>query len=664
MTSIVPASCSGSTLHSGPEMPTIALGQGPDGVAKVDLDVLLRTRLLIQANSGGGKSWLLRRLAEQLFGHVPVLIIDPEGEFATLRERLDYVLVGPAGETPADIRSAPALARKLLELGASAVCDLYEMDNDERHAWVAAFLSALIDAPKTLWRDVVVMVDEAHLFAPEKGAGESVATNAMLSLATRGRKRGYCAIYATQRLGKLKKDAAAELQNVLVGQTFIDIDRERAAAALGIPRGQLRKFYEQIKTMPPGRFFGFGRAISTDPILVRVGPVRTTHPEPGSSPHGAAPPPAPDAIRHLLPQLADLPRVAAVEARNEGELRRELDRVRHALDEAISKPPQVEVQRILYVPPRVQDEIDKLESDGRDQLQRVQQLQGFIQTFTRDLGSSTPPPGVPERTATKWPSSTTHGLLPDLPAAILKSLAEHQPAPLTQNDIARLTETSAKGPELRRCLAQLAMFRMVTAHGRDYAITEAGLAAHGAQAFPPAPPTAARTSTALLPPAPAPKVARANGEFPRGARAILQALAARHPTPLKRTQIATLVRMAPKGSTLRTYLGKLATAGLVTRSDDDYAITSTGLATAGPNRQLTSAAELVAMWRGKLTGKAKDMLEFLAAEHGPLMSQAIAERLGLDPTGSTFRTYLGHLRANGLVRKTTGGFVVADELRL
>jgi DNA-binding IclR family transcriptional regulator len=58
------------------------------------------------------------------------------------------------------------------------------------------------------------------------------------------------------------------------------------------------------------------------------------------------------------------------------------------------------------------------------------------------------------------------------------------------------------------------------------------------------------------------------------------------------------------------------------------------------------------------------MLEVLAAEHGPLISQAIAERLGLDPTGSTFRTYLGHLRANGLVRKTTGGFVVADELRL
>lgn len=552
-------------------MPQLALGKGPQGNVKVDLDVLLRTRLLIQANSGGGKSWLLRRLAEQLFGHVPVLIIDPEGEFATLRERLDYVLVGPAGETPADIRSAPALARKLLELGASAVCDLYEMGHDERHAWVAAFLSALIDAPKTLWRDVVVMVDEAHLFAPEKGAGESVATNAMLSLATRGRKRGYCAIYATQRLGKLKKDAAAELQNVLVGQTFIDIDRERAAGALGIPRGQLSKFYEQIKTMPPGRFYGFGRAISTEPVLIRVGPVQTSHPEPGSSPHGAAPPPAPAAIRHLLPQLADLPRVAAAEARTEEELRGEIGRLRREL-EARPKVAEVRVQfqRVPYVPPRVTEDLVKLDKDGRALLDRVQHLHSFVKTFLNDLAADTSEPVAPE----------------------------------------------------------------------------------------------AQPSTTLVSPPSPPKERAANGEFPRGAREILQTLAARHPTSLKRTQIATLVRMTPKGSTLRTYLGKLSTAGLVTRSDNDYAITSTGLAMAGPSQKPASPADLVALWRGKLTGKAKDMLEIFAAEHGPLGKHVIAERLGLDPAGSTFRTYLGHLRTNGLVRKTTGGFVVADELAL
>src|SRR5690242_7974913 len=90
----------------GDSMSKIILGTHGKKNAVIDLDVLMRTRLLIQANSGGGKSWLLRRVAEQLFGKVPVIIIDPEGEFATLREKFGYVLVGKGGETPADIRSA------------------------------------------------------------------------------------------------------------------------------------------------------------------------------------------------------------------------------------------------------------------------------------------------------------------------------------------------------------------------------------------------------------------------------------------------------------------------------------------------------------------------------------------------------------------------------
>src|SRR5581483_7523640 len=86
-------------------------------------------RMLREGGDRPGKrqSWLIRLLAEQLFGKVQVILIDPEGEFASLREKFDYVLVGKGGETPADPRSAALLAHKLLEVKASAVCDLYEM---------------------------------------------------------------------------------------------------------------------------------------------------------------------------------------------------------------------------------------------------------------------------------------------------------------------------------------------------------------------------------------------------------------------------------------------------------------------------------------------------------------------------------------------------------
>lgn len=40
-----------------------------------DLDLLVDTRLLIQANSGGGKSWLLRRLLEQTHGRLALALL-------------------------------------------------------------------------------------------------------------------------------------------------------------------------------------------------------------------------------------------------------------------------------------------------------------------------------------------------------------------------------------------------------------------------------------------------------------------------------------------------------------------------------------------------------------------------------------------------------------
>ena len=59
---------------------------------------LIDTRLLIQANSGGGKSWVIRRLLEQTHGKTQQIILDIEGDFSTLREKYDYVLAAKGGD--------------------------------------------------------------------------------------------------------------------------------------------------------------------------------------------------------------------------------------------------------------------------------------------------------------------------------------------------------------------------------------------------------------------------------------------------------------------------------------------------------------------------------------------------------------------------------------
>ena len=66
---------------------TFQVDMGTDGTGKsvhVDLEELLATRLLVQGNSGSGKSYLLRRLMERSAGQVQQIVIDPEGDFVTL----------------------------------------------------------------------------------------------------------------------------------------------------------------------------------------------------------------------------------------------------------------------------------------------------------------------------------------------------------------------------------------------------------------------------------------------------------------------------------------------------------------------------------------------------------------------------------------------------
>jgi hypothetical protein len=323
----------------------IVLGKSGHKNLAVDIDTLLVTRMLIQADSGGGKTWLMRVLAEQFFGKVQVIIIDPEGEFATLREKYGYVLVGKGGETPADTRSAALLAHRLLELKASAVCDIYEMKSQQRHTWVRLFLEAMIDAPKNLWHPCVVIVDEAHIFCPEKGKGESEASQSMVDLCTRGRKRGYCAIFATQRLSVLNKDASGMLLNRLIGPTFESGNVERAIKELNVAKDEVEQFRTEIKTLDPGHFYAFGRAVSKERVLFTVGHVQTTHAEVGSK-HSLEPPPPPDNIAKLLPKLSDLPKAAEEKAKTEAELRKELREVKAQLRNQPTAPSAEQEKRL------------------------------------------------------------------------------------------------------------------------------------------------------------------------------------------------------------------------------------------------------------------------------------------------------------------------------
>ncbi len=253
---------------------SVDMGVGPSGdPIAIDLEELLATRLLVQGNSGSGKSHLLRRLLEKSAGQVQQVVIDPEGDFVTLADRYGHVPVEAADHSERDIAR---LAARIREHRASVVLSLEGLEAEGQMRCAAAFLSALFEAPRDHWYPALVVVDEAQLFAPA-GGGEvaeevrRASLSAMTNLMCRGRKRGLAGVIATQRLAKLAKNVAAEASNFLMGRTFLDIDMARAADLLGMERRQA----EVIRDLPRGTFLALGPAISRRPIAVAIGEVET-----------------------------------------------------------------------------------------------------------------------------------------------------------------------------------------------------------------------------------------------------------------------------------------------------------------------------------------------------------------------------------------------------
>lgn len=249
---------------------------GTDGAGKaicVDLEELLATRLLVQGNSGSGKSYLLRRLLERSAGQVQQVVIDPEGDFVTLApyghvaiEAVDY-----------SVGEITRFAGRCREHRTSVVLSLEGLEMEGQMRCAAAFLNGLFDAPREHWYPALVVVDEAQIFAPAAGAEVSeevrrASLSAMANLMSRGRKRGLAGIIATQRLAKLSKNVAAEASNFLMGRTFLDIDMARAADLLGMERRQA----EAIRDLARGTFLGLGPAIARRPVTVRIGTVETS----------------------------------------------------------------------------------------------------------------------------------------------------------------------------------------------------------------------------------------------------------------------------------------------------------------------------------------------------------------------------------------------------
>jgi hypothetical protein len=348
---------------------TVAIGLGhttAGAPATLDLEELLATRLLVQGNSGSGKSHLLRRLLEQSAPWVQQTIIDPEGDFVTLAERFDHLVIDAEAHSEHGLQVAGERARIHR---VSTVLNLEGLDAENQLRRAAAFLGGLFDVDRDHWHPMLVVVDEAQLFAPAI-AGEvsdearKLSLGAMTNLMCRGRKRGLAGVIATQRLAKLAKNVAAEASNFLMGRTFLDIDMARAADLLGMERRQAEAF----RDLERGHFMALGPALSRRPLGLRIGTTETQPrnatprlmplpeapledaravilaappPEAARPQRRPPPPPAPDLLSQLMaakPAAVDNRAEAVEEAPSPEKLAERRERLDHILRAILADP--------------------------------------------------------------------------------------------------------------------------------------------------------------------------------------------------------------------------------------------------------------------------------------------------------------------------------------
>lgn len=584
------------------------IGQTDNKPVKVDAFTLADTRGLICASSGAGKSWLLRLICECVAASIQTIIIDPEGEFPTLREKLDLLIVSETGDLRADVRSAGLLARKLAETGVSAVIDIYDLPGkgdpwDKRRAFLAEFITALMNLPKKSYHPMLVIVDEAHNFAPEDARGENAmhARSAIRSLMSAGRKRGFGGILATQRISKIDKDSIADARNVFIGGTTLDIDQKRAGDILGMNKAE----YTSLRDLGPGEFYSFGPAVEGKGIIrFTSGKVETTHPKAGQR-SSLVVPKASTQIETIAKQFGDLPAIAEEEVKTLDTLKRENVDLHRQLR---TRPTQTET--------KVETKIERVEVPivTEEQMKALADYLAGVQGVTDDL--------------TGWSTELTELLNGKI--EILQKTAFQLSAAITD----------AKKPSKTVSVVTAAAPR----NAKLQIVT----------------PVSRPASKPVSKPAAAPVEGITNPmQRILDAIAWLESIGIENP---KQVAVAFLANYSYGGGAYNNPRGALRTAGLVEYVGDSIRLTEEGRQVANfPDVPLT-AEELQRHVMSVLPNPHQKILRVLLDRYPEAITKGECAALAGYASGGAFNNPLGRLRSMGLVSYTQPGYVVAESL--
>ncbi len=129
---------------------------------EIDEKRLFTERTFICAMTRYGKSYCIRKVAEESFGKVGIIIIDPEGEYVSLRKNYPFLIIGK--DIPLNPDTAEFIAEMVLKENLSVIIDSSTSDTIDEQEFVKRFIDKFMDLQLIQKKSYLIMVEEADEF--------------------------------------------------------------------------------------------------------------------------------------------------------------------------------------------------------------------------------------------------------------------------------------------------------------------------------------------------------------------------------------------------------------------------------------------------------------------------------------------------------------------
>jgi len=550
------------------------------------------------ARKGAGKTYAAGKLAEELHGvGAPFVVLDPVGNWYGLRLSASgrkpglpiYVFGGDHGDLPITPDSGAIVARAVMARRIAAVLDVSRFRKGQRKKFVADFAEELFHLAKTLRSPLMVIIEEAQVFAPQRaGRGEERMLGAIEDIVRLGRNYGLGSALISQRPQSVHKDVLNQVECLFVGQ--LSGKHERVAIDGWIEQHGVDLDTKELSSLPVGTM-----VVWSPQWLKRFGKIRIS----AKKTYDASATPTLGG-RRKVGRLAkvdletlenDLQSVVEEAEADDPQVLRQQLQTAKATVAALQMQLKEQPERIVKVPvadPKIPELLKQLQQEVAEAQNVNSRLLAACQKAVdhcegvSTTPKATPASAPPERV--QWPY-------------------KGWPAPRGWN--------RALDSERQEMLKQFEADR---------------------QANKPKPPSTS------------------NGALPKVERLMLQTLAQHMPRPLDLAQVAIFAGYSPKTSGVKNGLGALRSRGFIVGPNSSMRITDAGRQHVGSFSPLATGPDLAQEWLGRLAKCDRTMLQVILDAHPNSLNLAeVATAAGYSPNTSSVKNGLGHLRRLKLI---------------